>query len=128
MLQVALPPLDAEPPLAGADDARFDVRREQRVLADEGLASTSGGGGDGVSSPGGGGAGGGGGGAGMGGGAAGAGAATDGNAGAGGGDPTSLDATVRRLVDAPEDPAVDKYVRMGYKRDAVIFGKTKRFF
>ena len=54
--------------------------------------------------------------------------ATSDGAGAAGGravgeDPTSLEATVRRLVDAPEDAVVDKYVRMGYKRDAVIFGE-----
>lgn len=42
--------------------------------------------------------------------------------GSGGGDPTSLDSTVRRLLEAPEDPNVNKYLRMGYKRDAVIYG------
>ena len=61
----------------------------------------------------------------KGGGGGGGGRLKRGGEGGGGGDPTSLEATVRRLVDAPEDPAVDKYVRMGYKRDAVVFGERR---
>lgn len=128
-MQVSLPPLDAEPPISDADDARFDVRREKEVLIDEGLSTSNGGGGGdgdggdgGMASPGAGGMGGD---ASSNGAAAGLGAAVSNG---GGRDPTSLEATVRRLVDAPEDPVVDKYVRMGYKRDAVIFGECFFFF
>lgn len=119
---MSLPPLDAEPPISDADDARFDVRREKEVLIDEGW-STSNGGGDGAGGDGGlacPGAGGMRGDASGDGAAAGLGAAVSNG---GGRDPASLEATVRRLVDAPEEPVVDKYVRMGYKRDAVIFGE-----
>ena len=106
--QVSLPPLDAEPPTSDADDARFDVRREKQMIADEALSvvirrggALDEGGGLGES------------------------AANDGDGGGGGSgnDPTSLDATVRRMVNAPEDPAVNKYVQMGFPRDAVIMGK-----
>ena len=125
--QVSLPQLDAEPPISDADDVRFDVRREKQVLADEGLSTTDGGarggggGGDGLSSPG----------AHANGGGLGLGDASSDREGAGSRagveDPTSLEATVQRLVNAPEDPVVDKYVRMGYKRDAVIFGERRGF-
>jgi hypothetical protein len=46
------------------------------------------------------------------------------NDGIGVADPTSMDATVRRLMHASEDPVVDKYLHMGYKRDAVVLGET----
>ena len=119
--QVSLPALDAEPPINDAEDARFDVRREAQVLAAEGMkregsaasleenhdmshtTGRAGESGDASSRRG----------------------RSGGDASSVGGaplDPLSLDATVRRMVEASEDPVVDKYVRMGYKRDAVIYG------
>ena len=36
-------------------------------------------------------------------------------------DPTSLDATVRRIAREPDAPEIDKYKRAGYPRDAATF-------
>jgi hypothetical protein len=124
--QVSLPPLDAEPPVSDADNARFDVRRETQVLLAEGLSQP----GEQIGRAGGGGGGS------VGLGADGeweweepgqSGAPANGVSGSGGAaaadtDPASLESTVRRIAEAPEDPAVEKYMRMGNARDAVILG------
>ena len=94
--QVSLPPLGDEPTATDADDARFDVRRERQVLEEEALrdagASPSRHDADGAPT----------------------------SSGDPDGDPTSLDNTIRRITSAPEDPAVEKFLRMGYARDAVV--------
>ena len=93
---MSLPPLDDEPAATDADDARFDVRRERQVLEEEALrdagASPSRPDADGAPT----------------------------SSGDPDGDPTSLDNTLRRITSAPEDPAVEKFLRMGYARDAVV--------
>ena len=33
-----------------------------------------------------------------------------------------MESTVKRLTEAPEDPVVDKYRRMGYGREEIILG------
>jgi hypothetical protein len=84
--------MDAEPP--SSDAADFDTTRERGVLVEEGLdAASSAGGGD-VDAP----------------------SSSDGR------DPTGLDATVRRIAGAPDDPAVAEYVALGHTRDAVALG------
>jgi hypothetical protein len=96
---VSLPPLGDEPAATDADDARVDVRRERQLLEEEALR-------DAGASP----------------------SRPDDEGGAGpptssgdpDGDPTSLENTVRRISNAPEDPAVEKFLRMGYARDAVV--------
>ena len=90
--QVSLPHMDAEP--LSSDAADFDTTRERGVLVEEGLdAASSAGGGD-VDAP----------------------SSSDGR------DPTGLEATVRRIAGAPDDPAVAEYVALGHTRDAVALG------
>ena len=91
---MSLPPLETSAAAAAdaADDARFDTTRERQVLAEETSPSTS-------PSP-----------------------SPSTSARGAPADPTSLDATVRRVLDGPEDPAIEKFLRMGYPRDAVALG------
>ena len=98
-------PSVGEEPTATEDaafESRFDVRRERDVLREEC-------GGEGTDA-----------------GASGrdAGGRADGHDGVGGpsgsNDPTSLDATVRRIAREPDSAEIDKYTRAGYPRDAVV--------
>ena len=89
--QVSLPPLELDPPASDAEDARLDVSRERRVLAEEAVR-----GGRRGRPP----------------------RAVDPRRAEG--DvrrtrrPTSLDDAARRVASAPDDPSVAKYARMGY--------------
>ena len=92
--QVSLPRMDAEPP--SSDAADFETTRERNVLLEEGLDESpvahNNGGDDGRREP------------------------------SEGRDPTGLEATVRRIVGAPDDPTVAEYVAGGHPRDAVTLG------
>ena len=96
---MSLPPLELDPPASEAEDARLDVSRERRVLAEEAVRDV---GGDDPAS---------------GGPSTASGGTSDER-----GDPTSLENAARRVASAPDDPSVAKYARMGYPRDAVVLG------
>ena len=99
-------PSVGEEPTATEDavfESRFDVRRERDVLREECGGEGTDAGASGRDADG----------------------RTDGQASGGcstrSNDPTSLDATVRRIAREPDPPEIDKYTRTGYPRDAVLY-------
>ena len=99
-------PSVGEEPTATEDavfESRFDVRRERDVLREECGGEGTDAGASGRDADG----------------------RADGQASGGcstrSNDPTSLDATVRRIAREPDPPEIDKYTRTGYPRDAVLY-------